>query len=92
MASGETAIAASSHDSATPQPQSQDQEDGPACLQREKREGQVLRGHLKRWFYAVDVLEQECGCVEKAWGADAEVYRCEFCQTLYLPSPDDPRG
>jgi len=40
----------------------------------------------------VDVLEQECGCVEKAWGADAEVYRCEFCQTLYLPSPDDHAG
>jgi hypothetical protein len=38
------------------------------------------------------VLERECGCVEKAWGADAEVYRCEFCQTLYLPSPQDPHG
>jgi hypothetical protein len=39
-----------------------------------------------------DVLEQECGDVEKAWGPNAEVYRCEFCKTLYLPNPEDVSG
>jgi hypothetical protein len=62
-----------------------------ACNEKNEK-GKFCGGHLKRWFYAADVLEQECGCVEKAWGPDAEVYRCEFCQTLYLPSPDDARG
>jgi len=62
-----------------------------ACNEKNDK-GKFCGGHMKRWFYTVDVLEQECGCVEKAWGTDAEVYRCEFCQVLYLPSPDDPRG
>ena len=62
-----------------------------ACNEKNDK-GKFCGGHLKRWFYTVDVLEQECGCVEKAWGPDAEVYRCEFCQTLYLPSPEDARG
>ncbi len=25
----------------------------------------------------------------KVWGKDAEVYRCEHCKTLYLPSPEE---
>ena len=62
-----------------------------ACNEKNEK-GKFCGGHLKRWFYTADVLEQECGCVEKAWGADREVYRCEFCQTLYLPNPDDARG
>src|SRR5450759_985004 len=35
------------HDCAASEPQSQDQEAGPACLQREKRKGQVLRRTLE---------------------------------------------
>jgi len=62
-----------------------------ACNEKNDK-GKFCGGHLKRWFYSSDVLERECGCVEKAWGADAEVYRCEFCQTLYLPCPEDPSG
>ena len=61
-----------------------------ACNEKNDK-GKFCGGHLKRWFYTSDVLERECGCAEKAWGADAEVYRCEFCQTLYLPSPEDAR-
>jgi hypothetical protein len=49
-------------------------------------------GHLKRWFYVADVLERACGDVEKAWGRDAEVYRCERCKTLYLPNPQETSG
>jgi hypothetical protein len=59
-----------------------------ACNEKDAK-GKPCGGHLKRWFYTTDVLEQECGCAEKAWGPDAEVYRCEHCKTLYLPSPED---
>src|SRR6201997_5632217 len=62
-----------------------------ACNEKNEK-GKFCGGHLKRWFYTSDVLERECGCVEKAWGADAEVYRCEFCRTLYLPNPEDASG
>ena len=62
-----------------------------ACNEKNDK-GKFCGGHLKRWFYVTDVLEKECGCVEKAWGPNAEVYRCEFCQTLYLPSPEDASG
>jgi hypothetical protein len=62
-----------------------------ACNEKDAK-GKFCGGHLKRWFYTFDVLEQECGCAEKAWGPDAEVYRCEFCKTLYLPSPEDTSG
>jgi hypothetical protein len=59
----------------------------------EKNEkGKFCGGHLKRWFYTADVLEQACGDVQKAWGKDAEVYRCEHCKTLYLPNPEEAGG
>ncbi len=54
--------------------------------------GKICGGHLKRWYYTVDSVEQECGDVEKAWGRNAEVYRCEFCKMLYLPNPEDVSG
>ena len=62
-----------------------------ACNEKNAK-GKICGGHLKRWFYSTDVLEQECGCIEKTWGPDVEVYRCEICHTLYLPSPEDARG
>jgi len=62
-----------------------------ACNEKDAK-GKFCGGHLKRWYYTFDVLERECGCAEKAWGPDAEVYRCEFCKTLYLPNPQDASG
>ena len=62
-----------------------------ACNEKDDK-GKICGGHLKRWFYTTDVIERECGCIEKAWGGDAEVYRCENCKALYLPNPDDPSG
>jgi hypothetical protein len=62
-----------------------------ACNERDDK-GKLCGGHLKRWFYTTDVIERECGCIEKAWGEKAEVYRCECCQVLYLPNPDDAHG
>ncbi len=51
----------------------------------------ICGGHLKRWFYASDSIEQECGDIAKSWGPDREVYRCEYCKTLYLPNPEENR-
>jgi hypothetical protein len=60
-----------------------------ACNEKDEK-GKPCGGHLKRWFYTTDVIERECGDAEKAWGSDAEVYRCEHCKTLYLPNHEDP--
>jgi hypothetical protein len=62
-----------------------------SCNEKDAK-GKLCGGHLKRWFYTTDVVEQACGDVEKAWGKDAEVYRCEHCKTLYLPNPEDVKG
>ena len=62
-----------------------------SCNEKDQKD-KLCGGHLKRWYYLNDVLEQECGDVVKAWGPKAEVYRCEFCKTLYLPNPDDVHG
>ena len=62
-----------------------------SCNEKDAK-GKFCGGHLKRWFYMTDVLEQQCGDVAKAWGPDAEVYRCEYCKTLYLPNPLDVQG
>jgi hypothetical protein len=61
-----------------------------ACNEKNEK-GKFCGGHLKRWSYRNDVIEQACGDVEKAWGPDAEVYRCEHCQTLYLPNPAEAK-
>jgi hypothetical protein len=92
MASGETATPTMTTTPQLPNHKVKIKKTGQRACNEKNEKGKFCGGHLKRWFYNADVLEQECGCVEKAWGADREVYRCEFCQTLYLPSPDDPRG
>jgi hypothetical protein len=61
-----------------------------SCNQKDEK-GKFCGGHLKRWYYASDSVEQACGDVEKAYGKDAEIYRCEHCKTIYLPNPHDPK-
>lgn len=39
----------------------------------------ICAGHLKRWYGAGDELDAK-------FGKDSEIYRCERCQTLYLPN------
>ena len=62
-----------------------------ACNEPDAK-GELCGGHLKRWFYLADALEQACGDVRKSLGDQAEIYRCEHCRTLYLPSDEEPRG
>ena len=62
-----------------------------SCNEKDAK-GKFCGGHLKRWFYTTDVVEQACGDAKEAWGPDAEVYRCEHCKTLYLPHDEGVRG
>jgi hypothetical protein len=62
-----------------------------ACSELDEKK-KLCGGHLKRWFYAADVLEQACGDVQQLFGENAEIYRCEHCKTLYLPNDEEPRG
>lgn len=62
-----------------------------SCNNKDEK-GKICGGHLKRWYYATDIVEQECGDVAQAWGPKREVYRCEHCRTLYLPNPADPKA
>lgn len=62
-----------------------------SCNEKDAK-GKICAGHLKRWYYTADVVEQECGDVAAQLGPDAEIYRCEHCKTLYFPNPEDFRG
>lgn len=48
--------------------------------------GKMCAGHLKRWFFFGEEIK-------KLYGAEAEIYRCEKCKTIYLPHPEEePRS
>ena|ERR1700690_1754330 len=61
-----------------------------ACNEKNEK-GKFCGGHLKLWAYRSDAVERECGDIEKAWGPNAEVYRCENCKALYLPTPGETK-
>jgi hypothetical protein len=48
-----------------------------ACDEKDAK-GKLCCGHLKRWY---DYPRE----IEALVGKKAEVYRCEFCQTIYRP-------
>ncbi|MGB2634932.1 MAG: hypothetical protein WAM58_13440 [Candidatus Acidiferrum sp.] len=51
-----------------------------ACDEKDAK-GKLCNGHLKRWFdYSPEVATLV--------GKGAEVYRCEFCKTIYRPDPN----
>jgi hypothetical protein len=50
-----------------------------ACDEKDAK-GKLCAGHLKRWY---DYPKE----VEALIGKNAEIYRCEFCKTLYKPDP-----
>jgi hypothetical protein len=53
-----------------------------ACNEKDEK-GKSCFGHLKRWYGYGDE-------VRKQYGPDPEVYRCERCQTLYVPAEGEP--
>lgn len=48
-----------------------------ACDEKDAK-GKLCCGHLKRWY---DYPKE----IEAIIGPKAEIYRCEFCKTLYKP-------
>jgi hypothetical protein len=52
-----------------------------ACNERNAK-GKLCAGHLKRWYHLSALA------VER-FGANAELYRCERCHTIYLPNPQE---
>jgi hypothetical protein len=48
-----------------------------ACDEKDEK-GKLCCGHLKRWY---DYPKE----IEALVGAKAEIYRCEFCKTIYQP-------
>jgi len=50
-----------------------------SCDEKDAK-GKLCAGHLKRWY---DYPKE----VEAKIGKGAEIYRCEFCKTLYKPDP-----
>ena len=48
-----------------------------ACDEKAEK-GKLCCGHLKRWY---DYPKE----IENLIGSKAEIYRCEFCKTLYKP-------
>jgi hypothetical protein len=51
-----------------------------SCDEKNEK-GKLCAGHLKRWY----TYPKE---VEALIGPHAEIYRCEFCRTLYRPDPE----
>jgi hypothetical protein len=53
-----------------------------ACDEKDAK-GKLCCGHLKRWY---DYPKE----IEALIGPKAEIYRCEFCRTLYKPDKSVP--
>jgi len=53
-----------------------------ACDEKDAK-GKLCCGHLKRWY---DYPREVADLV----GKNAEIYRCEFCKTLYRPDLSQP--
>jgi hypothetical protein len=53
-----------------------------ACDEKDAK-GKLCCGHLKRWY---DYPKE----IEALVGPRTEIYRCEFCKTLYKPDHSQP--
>ena len=53
-----------------------------ACDEKDAK-GKLCCGHLKRWY---DYPKE----IEALVGPKTEIYRCEFCKTLYKPDHSQP--
>jgi len=53
-----------------------------ACDEKDAK-GKICCGHLKRWY---DYPKEIAALV----GPKTEIYRCEFCKTLYKPDLSQP--
>ena len=91
MATGEITASETQTPAQLPHHKVKIKKEGQRACNEKNEKGKFCGGHLKRWFYTTDVVERACGDAEKAWGPNAEVYRCEHCATLYLPNPAEAK-
>jgi hypothetical protein len=91
LATGEVTTAGSQNIPQLPNHKVKVKKAGQRACNEKNDKGKFCGGHLKLWFYMTDAVERECGDVEKAWGPKAEVYRCENCKALYLPTPGETK-
>jgi hypothetical protein len=54
-----------------------------ACNEKDPK-GKLCAGHLKRWYFFG-------GEIKQTLGADAEVYRCQKCKAVYIPTGEEDR-
>ena len=74
------AVAAEAEVTAPPQHKLKTRKHKQRSCDEKDAKGKLCAGHLKRWYdYPKDV--------EALVGHNAEIYRCEFCKTLYRPDP-----
>ena len=91
LATGEITVSETETPAQLPHHKVKIKKEGQRACNEKNEKGKFCGGHLKRWFYTTDVVERACGDAEKAWGPNAEVYRCEHCATLYLPNPAEAK-
>ena len=62
-----------------------------ACNEKDAK-GKFCGGHLKRWFYTTDVLEQACGDAEEGLGNGRRGLSLRALQDALLAEPRGVRG
>jgi len=72
------AAPAAAESAATPQPKVKPKKATQRACDEKDEKGKLCCGHLKRWY---DYPKE----IEALVGKKAEIYRCEFCKTLYTP-------
>lgn len=77
------ATAAAPEPSAPPPPKIKSKKATQRSCDEKDAKGKLCCGHLKRWY---DYPKEIAGVV----GSKAEIYRCEFCKTLYKPDLSQP--
>lgn len=77
---GPAAPAAAAVETAPPEPKIKVRKPRQRSCDEKDAKGKLCAGHLKRWY---DYPKE----VQAKIGKDAEIYRCEFCKTLYKPDP-----
>jgi hypothetical protein len=77
-ATGSTAAAVATEPEAPAAPKIKSKKATQRACDEKDAKGKLCCGHLKRWY---DYPKE----IEALVGAKAEIYRCEFCQTIYKP-------
>ena len=87
MASSETATAVTGTIPHLPNHKVKIKKPGQRACNEKNDKGKFCGGHLKRWFYSADVLEQECGCVRRPGGRTPKSIAAKIARRSTCPVP-----